>query len=89
MSSLVRFAAMIPASCAVASASPFGSSRRIRAVSGGHPHLGPRDGAPAHRLLAADVDHADGARLVDVRQVVHQRGSYGVEVRELRVDPLA
>ena len=33
MSSLVRFAAMIPASWAVASASPFGSSRSIRAVS--------------------------------------------------------
>src|SRR4051812_12064151 len=34
MSSLVRFAAMMPATCAVASASPFGSSRRRRAVSG-------------------------------------------------------
>src|SRR5918999_1615331 len=33
MSSLVRFAAMIPATCAVVSASPFGSSRRRRAVS--------------------------------------------------------
>jgi hypothetical protein len=30
---VVRFAAMIPATCAVASASPFGSSRRIRAVA--------------------------------------------------------
>ena len=34
ISSDVRFAAMIPASCAVASASPFGSARRRAAVSG-------------------------------------------------------
>src|SRR4051794_10198344 len=34
ISSLVRFAAMIPASCAVTRASPFGNSRRRRAVSG-------------------------------------------------------
>src|SRR4249919_594578 len=34
ISSLVRFAAMMPASCAVTSASPFGSSRSRRAVSG-------------------------------------------------------
>src|SRR5690349_7367304 len=34
ISSAVRFAAMIPASCAVASASPFGSPRSCRAVSG-------------------------------------------------------
>src|SRR5581483_7965735 len=34
MSSAVRFAAMIPASCAVARASPFGRSRRRFAVSG-------------------------------------------------------
>src|SRR5580765_1158625 len=34
ISSAVRFAAMMPASCAVASASPFGSSRSRRAVSG-------------------------------------------------------
>ena len=33
ISSLVRLAAMIPATCAVASASPFGSSRSRRAVS--------------------------------------------------------
>src|SRR5947208_2122136 len=32
MSSLVRFAAMIPASCAVTSASPFGSARSFAAV---------------------------------------------------------
>ena len=34
ISSAVRFAAMIPASWAVVSASPFGSSRSCRAVSG-------------------------------------------------------
>src|SRR6266568_9458664 len=34
MRSLVRLAAMIPASCAVASASPLGNSRSRRAVSG-------------------------------------------------------
>ena len=33
MSSAVRFAAMIPASCAVTSASPFGRSRNTCAVS--------------------------------------------------------
>ena len=72
MSSLVRFAAMIPATLRVASASPFGSSRRIRAVAAA---IRTRPGRPpgaAHRLLGADVDHPDGARLVDVRQVVHQ-----------------
>ena len=71
ISSDVRFAAMIPASCAVASASPFGSSRSCAAVSGAILHDRPRDGATALHRLGADVDHPHGARLVDVREVAH------------------
>ena len=70
MSSLVRFAAMIPASCAVASASPFGSSRSIRAVSAAM-RTSARATARRREIgLGADVDHPDRARLVDVRKVV-------------------
>ena len=64
----VRFAAMIPASCAVVSASPFGSSPQPRCGLRRHPHDRARDGAAALRRLAADVDHPHRAGLVDVRQ---------------------
>ena len=52
ISSAVRFAAMIPASCAVVSASPFGSSPSRAAVSGAIRTTRARDGATAlHRLV--------------------------------------
>ena len=64
---------MIPASCAVASASPFGSSRSRRAVSGAIRTVARRDRAPPRQRLAADVDHANRAGLVDMREVAHRR----------------
>ena len=71
ISSAVRFAAMIPASCAVVSASPFGRSRSRAAVSGAMRTTRARDGTAALRRLAADVDHLHRAALVHVRQLVH------------------
>jgi hypothetical protein len=37
----------------------------------GHPHLCPRDRASPRESLAADIDHLDGACLVDVRELAH------------------
>ena len=62
ISSLVRFAAMIPATCAVASASPFGSSRRRRAVSGAIRTAARATARRRESGFAADVDHPDVAR---------------------------
>ena len=62
---------MIPASCAVVSASPFGRSRRRRAVSGA---IRTTARATARRRcdgFAADVDHLHRPALVDVREVAH------------------
>ena len=65
---------MIPASCAVASASPFGRSRsRARRL---RRHRAPAPRATARRRdsgFAADVDHPDRAGLVDVRELAHRR----------------
>ena len=71
ISSDVRFAAMIPASCAVVSASPFGRSPSRATVSGCSSTTRACDGAAALLRLAADVDHAHRAGLVDVRQLTH------------------
>ena len=70
-SSLVRFAAMIPASWAVARASPFGSEPSLRRRLGRHAHRGAGDGATARQRLVSDVHHAHGSgRLVDVREAI-------------------
>ena len=42
---------------------------------GRHAHGRLRDGAPPRERLRADVDHADVAGLVDVREVAHNRRS--------------
>ena len=81
ISSAVRFAAMIPASCAVTSASPFGSSRRRRAVSGGHPHARRRDRTAPRDRLRADVDHANRRR---TPRRARARSSAHVALREMR-----
>ena len=54
---------MIPATCAVASASPFGSSRNRRAVSGAIRTVARATRAAPCERLAADVDHANVTRL--------------------------
>ena len=64
----VRFAAMIPASCAVVRASPFGSSRSCRAVSGAMRTSAAATARRRESRLVADVHHADCARRVDVRE---------------------
>ena len=68
ISSLVRLAAMIPASLAAATASPFGSSESREAVSGATRSVASarsHDGARAASL--PDVDHPDLTGLVQVR----------------------
>ena len=73
ISSRVRFAAMIPASCAVVSASPFGSSRRRCAVAGA---MRTRPDATARRRdsgLPPTSTIRTVSGLVDVRQLGHRR----------------
>ena len=60
---------MIPASWAVVSASPFGSSPSRATVSGAISTRRPGDGAAAGERLVADVDHPHGAVRVDVGEV--------------------
>ena len=73
ISSDVFFAAMIPASWAVASASPFGSSRRRRAVSGAIRTVAAATARRRESGFAADVHHLHVAGLADVREVAHRR----------------
>ena len=70
----VCFAAMIPASCAATSASPFGSvaSRTAFAACRAQPNLGARARTALGHRLAADVDHEDRSVGGDVAWPVHR-----------------
>src|SRR5215211_8251663 len=99
MRSAVRFAARIPASCAVASASPFGRSRKVAAVSG---RISTKARATARRRscgLAPSstmwTPPASSTWLNDPRFAAISRGNSSaaavqgfVEVTKLAVDPL-
>ena len=79
ISSLVRFAAMIPASFAVVSASPFGRAPRRPAVSGAIEHGAAGDRTASRERLRADVHRHDRAVGCDVREVRHARIVLGTE----------
>ena len=64
---------MMPASWAVASASPFGSVAEPPRRRRSHADRPRAHGAPTRQRLAADVDHPNVARLVDVGELVHGR----------------
>ena len=75
---------MIPASCAVASASPFGSSRSRAAVSGAMRTVARATARRRESGFVADVDHPHGPRLVDVGEVAHRRRYRFAEVHAAR-----
>src|SRR5581483_742954 len=94
MSSLVRLAAMIPASCAVVSASPFGSSRSRRAVSGAMRTLARatarrRDcGLPPTSTIRTSPDASTCERSATSGTLARSRRRHPVEVGEDRLDPV-
>ena len=67
----MRFAAITPASCAVDERVALRQLPQPPRRLGRHPHGRRGDGAAPRERLVADVDHADVAGLVDVREVAH------------------
>ena len=69
-SSCVRLAAMIPATCATASGSPFLIRLVANQLDGLRLHVDPAggDGSPGGNLLIADIDHPGPATFVEMGQ---------------------